>query len=351
MSKGERTIYQPIDPDIREKLDPEYVAFHDKYMQYVPRDESKTWDGSARTTPSLPFGGAETVDVASVQDIELPNFKLRVYIPEASQAQNLPCLLWFHGGGWAIGGLDDGTDFCSFVCRGRLSCERGQTHLLGNSTDYLYMLEAQCVVITVDYRLAPEHPYPAAVNDTVESLRWVCSIGKDLFSLDLDRIAVGGTSAGANLAIVLCLKAAQDVDIRICFQLLIVPVIDNTATADGIWRQNCNAPWLTPSRMIWYRRMYMPLEDDWRKWDSSPHLAPEALLKRLPPTWMAISEQDLLAPEARLFAQQLDQLKVPVTVCEIEGGTHSILALCGILRKGKVMMREAAEALKDGFDR
>ncbi|KAE9976031.1 hypothetical protein EG328_002871 [Venturia inaequalis] len=284
MSKGERTIYQPIDPDIRKKLDPEYVAFHDKYMQYVPRDESKTWDGSARTTPSLPFGGAETVVVASVQDIELPNFKLRVYIPEA-----------------------------------------------------------------IDYRLAPEHPYPAAVNDTVESLRWVCSIGKDLFSLDLDRIAVGGTSAGANLAIVLCLKAAQDVDIRICFQLLIVPVIDNTATADGIWRQNCNAPWLTPSRMIWYRRMYMPLEDDWRKWDSSPHLAPEALLKRLPPTWMAISEQDLLAPEARLFAQQLDQLKVPVTVCEIKGGTHSILALCGILRKGKVMMREAAEALKDGF--
>ncbi|RDI80521.1 hypothetical protein Vi05172_g9487 [Venturia inaequalis] len=320
MSKGERTIYQPIDPDIRKKLDPEYVAFHDKYMQYVPRDESKTWDGSARTTPSLPFGGAETVVVASVQDIELPNFKLRVYIPEASQAQNLPCLLWFHGGGWAIGGLNDGTDFCSFVCR-------------------------------VDYRLAPEHPYPAAVNDTVESLRWVCSIGKDLFSLDLDRIAVGGTSAGANLAIVLCLKAAQDVDIRICFQLLIVPVIDNTATADGIWRQNCNAPWLTPSRMIWYRRMYMPLEDDWRKWDSSPHLAPEALLKRLPPTWMAISEQDLLAPEARLFAQQLDQLKVPVTVCEIKGGTHSILALCGILRKGKVMMREAAEALKDGFHR
>lgn len=351
MPGEERTIYQPIHPDIRSKLDPEYVAFHDKYMQYVPHDESKIWDGSARTAPSLPFGGAATVEVASVRDIVLPDFKLRAYVPQVCQASNLPCLLWFHGGGWAIGGLDDGKDFCSFVCQGRLLCEGGQMHLLGNGTDHLCILEAQCVVITVDYRLAPETPYPAAVNDAVESLRWVYGTGKDLFGLDLDRIAVGGTSAGANLAIVLCLKAAQELDIRICFQLLVVPVVDNTATADGIWRQNCNAPWLTPSRMIWYRRMYMPLEDDWRNWDASPQLAPEALLKRLPPTWMVISSQDLLAPEARLFAQQLDQLRVPTTVYEIEGGTHSILALCGVVSKGKVMMQDVAKALNSEFGR
>lgn len=207
------------------------------------------------------------------------------------------------------------------------------------------------MVITVDYRLAPEYPYPIAVNDAVESLRWVRSTGKDRFNLDLERIAIGGTSAGANLAVVLCLKAAQELQIRICFQLLIVPVIDNTATVEGIWRQNRNAPWLTPSRMIWYRRMYIPIESDWKNWDASPHLAPEGLLKRLPPTWMAISGQDLLAPEARLFARQLSELKVPVTVYEVEGGTHSILALCGILRKGEVMMKKAATALKTEFSR
>ncbi|TLD37805.1 Alpha/Beta hydrolase protein [Venturia nashicola] len=328
MPGEEREIYQPIHLNIRSKLDPEYVAFHDKYMQYVPCDESKIWDGSARIAPSLPFGGAATVKVASVQDIELPKIKLRAYIPQVNHASKLPCLLWFHGGGWAIGGLNDGKDFCSFLCR-----------------------EAQCVVITVDYRLAPEDPYPAAVNDAVDSLLWVSSIGKDLFGLDLDRIAVGGTSAGANLAIVLCLKAARDLEIRVCYQLLIVPVVDNTATADGIWSENCDAPWLTPTRMIWYRRMYMPVENDWKNWDASPHLAPESLLKRLPPTWIAISGQDLLAPEARLFAQQLNQLKVPVTVYDIEGGTHSILALWGVLSTGKVMIKEAAKALKGEFGR
>ncbi|QDS73263.1 hypothetical protein FKW77_004678 [Venturia effusa] len=320
MPEEDRTIHQPIHPDIRAKLDPEYVAFHDKYMQYVQRDESKIWDGSARTAPSLPFGGAEMVEVASIQDIELPDFKLRVYVPESNQIRSLPCLLWFHGGGWAIGGLNDGKDFCSFVSR-------------------------------VGYRLAPEHPYPAAINDAVESLRWVCSAGKDHFNLDLERIAVGGTSAGANLAIVLCLKAAKKLDIRICFQLLIVPVIDNTAIADGIWDQNHNAPWLTPSRMIWYRRMYMPLESDWKNWDASPNLAPEALLTSMPPTWMAISEQDLLAPEAHLFAVQLRELKVPVTVYEVEGGTHSILALCGAVTRGKLMIKEAANALRKALNR
>lgn len=131
MSPEEREVHQPIHPDIRPKLDPEYVAFHDKYMQYVPRDESKDWDGTARTAPSLPFGGAETVEVASIQDIELPNFKLRAYSPEAHHASNLPCLLWFHGGGWAIGGVEDGKDFCSFVCRGELHWESGQLSLAG----------------------------------------------------------------------------------------------------------------------------------------------------------------------------------------------------------------------------
>jgi acetyl esterase/lipase len=211
-------------------------------------------------------------------------------------------------------------------------------------------LEAQCVVITVDYRLAPEHPYPAAIEDALESLRWVCGSGAKQFNLDITRIAVGGTSAGSNLAVVLCLKAAQELNIRICFQLLIVPVIDNTATADGIWQQNRNAPWLTPTRMTWYRRMYMPNEIDWQRWDASPHLAPEELLKQLPPTWIAISEQDLLAPEAYSFAKQLSSLEVPVTVYEVQGGTHSILALCGILNSGMKMIEEAARSLKSALE-
>lgn len=206
------------------------------------------------------------------------------------------------------------------------------------------------MVITVGYRLAPEFPYPAAIDDAVESLRWVCGPGAKQFNLDIDRVAVGGTSAGSNLSIALCLKTLQELDVRICFQLLIVPVIDNTATVDNIWKQNRDAPWLTPTRMMWYRRMYMPNEDDWRNWDASPQMAPESLLKQLPPTWMAVSEQDLLAPEAHLFAKQLDALQVPVTVYKVQGGTHSILALCGVLSRGKTMMEEAVRSLKEALE-
>jgi acetyl esterase/lipase len=218
--------------------------------------------------------------------------------------------------------------------------------VIGDDAKSFLFLGANSVVITVAYRLAPEHPYPAAINDALESLRWVCDSGAKQFNLDLDRVAIGGTSAGSNLSTVLCLKAIYELNIRICFQLLIVPVIDNTATIDGIWQQNRNAPWLTPTRMMWYRRMYIPNESDWTNWDASPHMAPEELLKQLPPTWIGISEQDMLAPEAHSFAKQLSSLQVPITVYEVKGGTHSILALCGVLSSGRRMMEEAARALK-----
>ncbi|KAH8892151.1 hypothetical protein GQ53DRAFT_134395 [Thozetella sp. PMI_491] len=326
MATQERTIYQEIHPDVRPKLDPEYVEFHDKYMQYVPRDESKEWDGSARTTPSLPPGGSKPVSIGPIKDVKIGNFEARVFTPESDQNGSYGCLIWFHGGGWAIGGLEDSPDLCAYLCR-----------------------EARCVVVSVAYRLSPEHPYPAPVEDAVDALDWVLGPGAQQFDIDPARIAVGGTSAGANLSIVLCLKAAERPGVRIIFQLLIVPVVDNTATSEGVWKPNQNAPWLTPSRMLWYRRMYLPNEADWKNWDASPNLAPDNLLERIPPTWMAVSEQDLLAPEAVKFAAQLRALNVPVDVYTVEGGTHSILALNGVLKKGRAMMNQAAFALKDAL--
>jgi acetyl esterase/lipase len=101
--------------------------------------------------------------------------------------------------------------------------------------------------------------------------------------------------------------------------------------------------------MLWYRRMYMANDDDWKNWDASPNFAPDDLLKQLPPTWMAISEQDLLAPEAIKFGKQLTNLGVPVTVYEVEGGTHSIMTLSGVVSKGKELLDEAAHVLKTSF--
>ncbi|KPM46497.1 hypothetical protein AK830_g158 [Neonectria ditissima] len=343
MAQDGRKIWQQLHAETRAKLDPEYVAFHDQYMQYVQPDDLKIWDGTARTQPSLPPGGTPPVPVGSTRDFHVGDFQLRAYTPTGeSEARGWPIFVWFHGGGWAIGGLDDNKDFCTFVCQ-----------------------ESKCVVVTVDYRLAPEHPFPGAVSDAVDAVRWVSSSPPELGTIDTSRIAIGGTSAGATLAIVAALSNIDsDTDLPSAQPLLpkanilhppvslvlIVPVIDNTATAEGVWKRNAaTAPWLTPARMEWYRKLYFTKSEERERWDASPNFAPESLLRRLPRTWMAVSDQDILAPEAESFGEQLKRLGVEVDVVRIEGGTHSILSLSGKISKGRKMVQDAADHLKTVF--
>ncbi|KAI1261965.1 Alpha/Beta hydrolase protein [Xylariaceae sp. FL1019] len=330
-------VYQPIHPDIRSKLDPEYVAFHDKYFQYVKPDDQKVWDGSARTPPSwIPPTGLKPVPVGSVKDIELENFTIRVFTPAASRPERgWPAFLWFHGGGWAVGDITMGNDLCSLICQ-----------------------RARCVVITVGYRLAPEHPFPAAVDDAVAALQWVCGVeiaGK--LNVDRSRVAIGGTSAGGHLSAVLAMKAAQmQPRIRLEFQILVVPVIDNTATVDGIWALNRNAPWLTPERMTWYRRMFFPDEKMTKSWEGSPNLAPVSLLAETPKTFIAVAEQDLLEPEASDFGKKLEHAwtSAGITGREVllksyEGSTHSILSMAGVLDRGRQLIDDVADQVAVWF--
>ena len=284
----EKIAYQPIHPDVRPLLDPEYAAFHDQYFQYLVPDDQKIWDGSARIkSSSLPPMESTPMKVGTIQDIDLGHFNLRVFSPQALESTEMrkyPVFLWFHGGGWAVGDVSMSNDLCSLICN-----------------------RASCVVVTVGYRLAPEHRFPAAFEDAMEALRWVHSPeGSEKLKIDISRIAIGGTSAGGQLAASLAIKAATlEPSINIRFQLLVVPVIDSTASVDDVWARNRNAPWLTPARMMWYRRMYMPNKEDWTKWEASPNMAPNSLLAQTPKTWIAISEQDLLAVEAERYASQL----------------------------------------------
>lgn len=119
MAEDDRKVWQPLHGAVRAKLDPEYVAFHDQYMQYVQPDDLKIWDGSARTKPSLPPGGIPPVPVGSTREFQVGAFQLRAYTPTGEcDARGWPVLIWYHGGGWAIGGLDDNKDFCTFLCQG-----------------------------------------------------------------------------------------------------------------------------------------------------------------------------------------------------------------------------------------
>ena len=316
MGSDSRKVYQPIHPDVRDLLDPEYVSFHDQYFQYLIPDDQKIWDGSARTrSDSIPATEGKQVTVGRIHDLDLGNFKVRVFTPDAQKPKTgWPVFLWFHGGGWAVGDISSGNDLCTLICQ-----------------------RAECVVVTIGYRLAPEHPFPAAYEDAVHALRWVHrDDGAKELGIDRSLIAVGGTSAGGQLAASLAIEAGDmQPPIKLAFQLLIVPVIDNTATESTIWAPRKNAPWLTPARMTWYRRMYFIDETSTRHWKASPNLAPRSLLSKVPKTWIAIAEQDLLAPEGDLYAKQLAGAwkefgeDSTVLVKHYAGSTHSILAMSG----------------------
>jgi len=146
---------------------------------------------------------------------------------------------------------------------------------------------------------------------------------------------VGGCSSlcvasGGGLSAIVSLKAAQaSLEVQPIFQLLICPVIDNTATVETWWASSAHAPWLTPSRMMWYRDMYFVDSDDARRCDASPNYAEPELLRESPNTLIAISECDLLAPEGRAFGETLRNAGVQVEVKEYKGTTHTILLLAG----------------------
>ena len=217
-------------------------------------------------------------------------------------------------------------------------------------------LGAQCVVISVDYRLAPEDPYPAAVEDAIDALRWVIKHGQTELGIDVTQIAVGGSSrygtttvrsntpfmqwyqnspcfcSGGNLATILALKAAQrQPPIPLVFQLLVVPVTDNTASIEtyGSWAENKWTPWLSPDRMLWFRHNYLPNKEDWTKWDASPFFAPDELVSNIPKAWIGVAELDILRDEGIQYGEKLKKVGVEVEIEIYKGAPHPIMAMDG----------------------
>lgn len=326
MTSTERRVYQPIHPSVRPLLDPEYVAFHDKYAQYVvPEDMLSPWDGSLRTRTTWPYSGSPVVDVGSVQDIKPdPKFTIRVFTPAGTApAAGWPVLIWLHGGGWIVGNIDSDSDVCSLICR-----------------------DTGCVVLNVDYRLAPEHPYPAAIEDVSWTLRWIntAQAARDL-NIDHTKIIIGGASAGANLAAVGAMLA-KELNVPLILSLLVVPVTDNTATVETRWAAHKHSPWLTPVRMAWFRSLYLPdksLETDWKV---SPLFASPERLGHSPKTWVAIAEQDMLCVEGRDYIKALTDAGVEVEVHSYPGMPHTMMALSGVLHRGRQSVEDVVDAVR-----
>ncbi|KAJ7366730.1 alpha/beta hydrolase fold-domain-containing protein [Mycena albidolilacea] len=314
---------QPIHPSMIARLDPEYVEFHNKSLAQLVPPHTLPWSPSLRDVPAVP-GGSDPLPVGATEDIDLSHTKFRAFTPEGPSPPNgWPVFIFFHGGGWTFGNINAENSFSTNMCS-----------------------RAKTVVISVDYRLAPEHRYPTAVEDAIESLDWVIKNGKSKLNIDTTRIAVGGSSSGGNLAAILALKAAEaSPPIPLIFQLLIVPVTDNTASVDDLWAENQLTPWLSPARMLWFRDNYLPNKEDYTKWDASPIFAPDALLAKVPKAWIAVCECDILRDEGIAFGKKLTAVGVEVEVEVYRGAPHPIMAMDRVLKIGAKMVSDAAAAL------
>jgi len=252
------------------------------------------------------------------EDGQIPG---RVYEP-VGLAPDSAMLIFYHGGGWVSGDLDSHDNLCRFLA-----------------------LEAGVRVLAVDYRLAPEHPFPAAVDDVMVAFEWAVDHAADL-RVDPARIALGGDSAGGNLAAVTALRAAQAGGPTPVFLLLLYPAVD-ASTRRRSRDLFGNGFFLTDAKMDWFRDHYAPEAESWVDPRLSVLLADD--LSALPPTYLATAGFDPLRDEGEAFAEKLAKAGVPVVLRRHEGLFHgfaNVLGLGGIYREA---VSEAVGSLRTGL--
>ena len=247
---------------------------------------------------------------------------LRLYRGLGTQAgAPLPLLLYFHGGGWTIGDLDTH----DIVCR-----------TLAN--------KARCAVIAVDYRMGPEHKFPAAVEDCIAATLWVAERGAAL-GVDAARIAVGGDSAGGNLAAVVAISLRDAGGPPLVFQALVYPATDQRMDSASHAKFG-EGYLLTRSNMLWYRDNYLS-PADYEDWRASPIRAAD--LARLPPAHIITAGYDPLVDEGRAYSDRLVAAGVPVLYECFEGMAHGFLTMGGVVAAANHALYRLGQSLAQAF--
>ncbi|HEX6317699.1 MAG TPA: alpha/beta hydrolase [Burkholderiales bacterium] len=236
----------------------------------------------------------------------------------------LPALLFFHGGGWTIGDLDTHDVVCRQLALG-----------------------ARCAVFSVDYRLAPEHPFPAAVDDCFFATRFVFQNAKTL-GVDPQRIAVGGDSAGGNLAAGVALMARDAGGPPLAYQLLIYPATDQRCQFPSHER-NGEGYLLTKDGIRFFRAGYLPHEKDRTDWRASPLLA--ASHAGLPPALVLTAGYDPLLDEGRAYAERLAKAGVEVSYREFSDMVHGFVLFGGAVDAANAAVAECCERLRSAFEK
>ena len=263
-------------------------------------------------------------EVAAVENRSIPgpdgDVPVRIYTPEGSGP--LPILVWYHGGGWVIGDLESADPTARHLCKG-----------------------AGCVVVSVDYRLSPETKFPGPAEDCYSATVWAAENAASL-GADASRLAVGGDSAGGNLAAGISLMAADRGGPSIVHQLLVYPVTErNYETASYV--DNAEGYMLARDAMRFYWDAYLGSDAD----ASNPYAAPmqAGSLSGQPQALVITAEFDPLRDEGEAYGRRLQEAGVETTISRYDGMIHGFFGMVGIMDKSGLVMEEATAALRAAF--
>jgi acetyl esterase len=280
------------------------------------REEAIAREGMLRGRP---------VPVAKIEEMKIPGprgeIPIRVYWP--SQSGPLPAVVFYHGGGWVIGSPDTSDNL---------------SRMLSN--------KVSAVVVSVDYRLAPEHRFPAAVDDCYAALEWV-SRNSGRLNVDASRIAVGGSSAGGNLTAAVALMARDRAGPRLAYQVLIYPATNLFELTTPSHRHFADGYGLTREHVEFFRDAYLPEASDRKNPYASPLLAES--LENLPPAILVTAGFDVLKDEGIAYVERLEAAGVPTVRASYPSMIHGFITMDRLFGEAEDAIDEIAAALSEAF--
>jgi acetyl esterase len=261
--------------------------------------------------------------VNTVRDMNIPGpagqIPVRLYQP--GPETGLPIFVFLHGGGWVIGDLDTADNVARFLCK-----------------------RAHCVVLSVDYRLAPEHPFPAAAEDSYAAVKWAVDHAAEING-DPRRVLVGGDSAGGNLAAVVALMAAQRGGPKLTGQVLMYAATNGASLDTPSYKAFGEKNYGLPKRDVeWFMRHYITNPADWLNPLASPLLAKD--LRGVAPALIVTAEFDVLRAEAEAYAKQLEAAGVPVKLIRCNGMVHGFLSMLGMVKRAEIYFDQVVAEIK-----
>lgn len=272
---------------------------------------------------TIPLAGKPEA-IHKVENSSIPGtagtIPIRIYTPRV--AQDLPVLVYFHGGGFALGDLDT---------------HDTPLRTLANRVD--------CIIVSVAYRLAPEHPFPAGIEDAYAATQWVSQNAKAIGG-DTTRIAVAGDSAGGTIATVVTKMARDRRTLSIAYQVLIYPNTDTTLSSTSWQELGSRGYVLTTDRKKQSYERYIPQEVD----PQHPYISPlQGDLSNLPPAFLITGEFDPLRDEGEAYAKRLQQAGVSVKAKRYNGMIHGFFQMGGVIDQGNQAISDVAMTLKEAF--